>query len=84
MMSFWVVPVSAARAGGGSAPAAAACSSATVRYSASRYIAGALIVIEVFIASSGMPSNSARRSPTCEIGTPTLPTSPRASSASGS
>ncbi len=48
------------------------------------YIAGALIVIEVFIFSSGMPSNSARTSPMCDTGTPTLPTSPRASSASGS
>ena len=48
------------------------------------YIAGALIVMEVFISSMGISSNSIRTSPTCEIGTPTLPTSPRASSASGS
>jgi hypothetical protein len=39
----------------------------------------ALIVIDVFIWPSGMPSNSVRMSPRCEIGTPTLPTSPRAS-----
>jgi hypothetical protein len=76
MMSFWVVPPSFAKS--------ALCSCATVRYSASMYIAGALIVIEVFICSSGMPSNSARTSPMWEIGTPTLPTSPLASSASGS
>jgi hypothetical protein len=38
----------------------------------------ALIVIEVFICSSGMPSNSARMSPRWATGTPTLPTSPRA------
>jgi uncharacterized membrane protein YjgN (DUF898 family) len=38
----------------------------------------ALIVIEVFIFSSGMPSNRVRMSPRWPIGTPTLPTSPRA------
>ena len=42
----------------------------------------ALIVIEVFIASSGMPSNSARMSPMWLTGTPTLPTSPLASGSS--
>jgi hypothetical protein len=35
-----------------------------------------LIVIEVFMPASGMPSNSARMSARWEIGTPTLPTSP--------
>ncbi len=44
----------------------------------------ALIVIEVFIRDSGMSANSARMSPMCETGTPTLPTSPRASTWSGS
>ena len=44
----------------------------------------ALIVIDVFISSSGMPSNSARMSPMWVTGTPTLPTSPTASSSSGS
>ena len=44
----------------------------------------ALIVIEVFILSSGMPANSRRISPRCGTGTPTLPTSPRASLVSGS
>ena len=47
-------------------------------------MAVALMVIEVFISVSGMPSNSARRSPRWLTGTPTLPTSPRASSWSGS
>ena len=42
------------------------------------------MVIEVFIVASGMPAKSARMSPMCEIGTPTLPTSPRASGGSGS
>jgi hypothetical protein len=36
------------------------------------------MVIDVFISPSGMPSNSLRMSPICEIGTPTLPTSPLA------
>jgi hypothetical protein len=44
----------------------------------------ALIVIDVFIASSGMPSSSACMSALCATETPTLPTSPRASSWSGS
>jgi hypothetical protein len=39
----------------------------------------ALIVIEVFIWPSGIWSNSAAMSPIWQIGTPTLPTSPRAS-----
>jgi hypothetical protein len=39
-----------------------------------------LIVIEVFICSSGISSNSVRMSPRWLTGTPTLPTSPRASS----
>src|SRR5664280_707363 len=42
------------------------------------------MVMEVFIFASGMPSKSARMSPMWLIGTPTLPTSPRASSSSGS
>ena len=75
-MSFCVVPASWAR----SAP----CSSATATYSASSHMAGALIVIEVLASASGMPSNSMRMSPRWLTGTPTLPTSPRASSSSGS
>jgi hypothetical protein len=72
MMSFCVVPDNCAR----SAP----CSSATEAYKASSHIAVALIVIEVLAWASGMPSNKARMSPMWLIGTPTLPTSPRASS----
>jgi hypothetical protein len=44
----------------------------------------ALIVIDVFMRSSGIPSSSACMSPLCATGTPTLPTSPRASSWSAS
>ncbi len=71
MMSFCVVPCSLAR----STP----CASAVAMYSDSSHAAGALIVIDVFMRSSGMPSNSVRMSPRWLIGTPTLPTSPRAS-----
>ena len=71
MMSFWVVPVSLRR----SIP----FSSATVTYRASSQAAVALIVIEVFISSSGMPSSRLCMSPLSTIETPTLPTSPRAS-----
>ncbi len=53
-------------------------------YSASSQAAVALIVIDVFIWSSGMPSSSVSMSPLWAIETPTLPTSPRASSWSGS
>ena len=76
MMSFCVVPVSLAM----SAP----CSSAATWYSASSHMAVALIVIEVLVCSSGMPSNRARMSPRCPTGTPTRPTSPRASTWSAS
>jgi hypothetical protein len=41
-----------------------------------------LIVIDVFIRSSGMPSNSTWKSSSELIGTPTLPTSGRAIGAS--
>ena len=75
-MSFWVVPASLERF--------TPCSSATLTYSASSHAAVALIVIDVFIRSSGMPSSSVRMSPTCEMGTPTRPTSPRAIAASAS
>jgi hypothetical protein len=76
MMSFCVVPCRAARG--------APCSSATATYSASSQAAVALIVIEVFISASGIWSNSARMSPRWAMETPTLPTSPRASTWSGS
>ena len=51
MMSFWVVPASCAM----SAP----CLSAAVRQRASNHIAGALIVMDVFICCNGMSSNRA-------------------------
>ena len=76
MMSFCVVPESAA----GSTPRSAA--SAT--YNASSHMAVALMVIEVFISSSGSPSKSVRISASVGTGTPTLPTSPRAIGSSGS
>ena len=70
-MSFWVVPASR----DGATPR----SSAKARYIENNHIAVALMVIEVFISSMGIASNSARISPRCGTGTPTLPTSPRAS-----
>ena len=70
MMSFWVVP----RSSVGSAP----WRSAAATYSASSQAAVALMVIEVFIFASGMPSKSASMSAMWQIGTPTLPTSPAA------
>ena len=76
MMSFWVVPWSWR--------SDTPCSSAATMYSASSHAAVALIVIDVFISPSGIPSISAAMSPRWETGTPTLPTSPRASSSSGS
>ena len=76
MMSFCVVPASLAM----SAP----CSCATAWYRASSHMAVALMVIEVLLCSSGMPCSSARMSPRCPTGTPTRPTSPRASTWSAS
>ena len=76
MMSFCVVPD---RLDGG-----APCSSAATSYIASSHIAVALIVIDVFMVSSGMSWKSRRMAPRCGIGTPTLPTSPLASTWSGS
>ena len=75
-MSFCVVPARPAT----SAPR----SSASATYMPYNHIAVALIVIDVFISSSGRPSNRARMSPRCGTGTPTLPTSPWASGWSGS
>ena len=75
-MSFCVVPIRAARS--------TLCSSATAMYSAKSHIAVALIVIDVFMSSSGIPSNSARMSSIDVIGTPTFPTSPDAIGASAS
>ena len=59
-------------------------SRASATYSASSHIAVPLIVIDVFICSIGMPSNSACMSSSDAIGTPTLPTSGRASGWSAS
>ena len=82
MMSFWVVPASWAATSSGER--SGFCSSAATWYIASIHIATALMVIEVFISVSGIWSNSLRISPRCGTGTPTLPTSPRASGLSGS
>ena len=71
-MSFWMVPLSLS----GLTP----CFSATTIYIARRIAAGALIVIEVDTFSSGMPSNSVSMSRSESMATPTLPTSPSASS----
>ncbi len=82
MMSFWVVPASWRATSSGSR--SGFCSSAATWYIASIHIATALIVIEVFISVSGIWSNSLRISPRCGTGTPTLPTSPRDITESGS
>ena len=76
MMSFWVVPRERV--------AVDAVLLGDRDVEASSQAAVALIVIEVFISSSGMPSSSACMSPLWAIETPTLPTSPRASAWSGS
>ena len=52
---------------------------ATASRSESRIDAVALIVIEIDTASSGIPSSSVSMSSSDAIGTPTFPTSPRAS-----
>ena len=69
-MSFCVVPANRA----GSTPR----SSASATYMPKSHIAVALMVIDVFISSSGMPSNSVRMAPRYGTGTPTFPTSPAA------
>jgi len=75
-MSFCVVPRSSLDG--------TPCSSALATYSPSSQGAVALMVIEVFMAPGGMPSMSVRMCPRWATGTPTLPTSPRASGWSGS
>ena len=74
--SFWMVPVSL--------PPPMPCSSATSWYISSRVAAGALIVIDVEMTSSGSPPSRVRMSSTESIATPTLPTSPRATGSSES
>jgi hypothetical protein len=71
-MSFWIVPEIFFQ----SAP----CFSATTRYIAKIIGAGELIVIEVVMSPSEMPSNSRSMSASDVTLTPHLPTSPSDSS----
>ena len=71
-MSFWIVPDSVFQ----SAP----CCSATTRYIAKIIGAGELIVIDVVMSPSEMPSNSRSMSASDTMLTPHLPTSPSDSS----
>ena len=75
-MSFWIVPDSCFQ----SAP----CCSATTRYIAKTIDAGELIVIDVVMSASAMPSNSRSMSASETMLTPHFPTSPSESSWSGS
>ena len=75
-MSFWIVPDSVCQ----SAP----CFSATTRYIAKIIDAGELIVIDVVMSASRMPSNSRSMSASETMLTPHFPTSPSESSWSGS
>ena len=52
------------------------CCSATARYIDQRIAAGALVVIEVLISSSGIPLNKVSISASESIATPHLPISP--------
>src|SRR5678810_11051 len=52
------------------------CFSATTRYMDQRTVAGALVVMEVLILSSGIPSKSTSISARESMATPHLPTSP--------
>ena len=67
-MSFWMVPEIFFQ----SAP----CFSATTRYMAQSTLAGELMVIEMVIFSSGMPSKRISMSSSESMATPHLPTSP--------
>ena len=71
-MSFWIVPESVFQ----SAP----CFSATARYIAKIIGAGELMVIDVVMSPSAMPSNSRSMSASETMLTPHLPTSPSDSS----
>jgi len=75
-MSFWIVPESRRQ----SAP----CFSATTRYMAKIMEAGELIVMEVVMSASEMPSKSASMSASDATLTPHLPTSPCDNGWSGS
>ena len=74
--SFCAVPVTTF--------AAWPCFSAATMYIATRIAAGALIVIEVEISSSGMSVKSISMSASESIATPTWPTSPSAIASSES
>ena len=67
-MSFWIVPEIVCQ----SAP----CCSATTRYIAKSIGAGELIVIDVVMSASEMPSNSVSMSASDAMLTPHFPTSP--------
>ncbi len=71
-MSFWIVPEIFFQ----SAP----CRSATTRYIAKIIAAGELIVIDVVMSPSAMPSNSVSMSASDVTLTPHFPTSPSDSS----
>src|SRR3954470_6092810 len=67
-MSFWIVPESVFQL--------APCVSATTRYIAKIIAAGELIVIDVVISPTEMPSNSVSMSASDVTLTPHFPTSP--------
>ena len=73
-MSFWMVPPSTSMG--------MPRFSAMAMYMAQMTAAGLLMVIEVVISSTGMPSNRISMSARLETATPHLPNSPRASGAS--
>ena len=75
-MSFCSVPPSLA--------ADTPCFSATAMYMQSRIAAGELIVIEVVMSASGIPSNRVSMSASESIATPQCPISPRLVGASES
>jgi hypothetical protein len=75
-MSFWRVPPTL--------PKGTPCFSATARYMARRIAAGELIVIEVVISPTGIPSKSVSMSASESTATPQCPTSPREVGASES
>ncbi len=75
-MSFCSVPPSC--------DAGTPCSSATPMYMHRRIAAGELMVIEVVMSPSGMPSNSVSMSASESMATPQWPTSPRLVGASES
>ncbi len=75
-MSFWMVPPSTS--------IGMPRFSAMAMYMAHTIAAGLLIVIDVVIWSTGMPSNSTSMSASDDTATPHLPNSPRASGASES